>query len=241
MSAPPTPLTPPTKITHQTRSVRTVIVCLPEQAKPGFLPELATCALATRGVTADGAIPHFLTTTRRHRNLLVDCWQQRTSGGPVRLLDLYTMRQTAMLAAAAQWLMWQHVVAGTRPAQPFWHFADRHVDSPQRYPLVRAQQEYRAQPRIIAMAAYNALPNRPYPLPTADLEAFQAGYAAYTRLAWLAAVPAHGLAIADDTGDGWLTPRTEHLADQLEYLHAANGRLARLGEHAQLVAMATAP
>ena len=70
------------------------------------------------------------------------------------------------------------------------------------------------------------------------LEAFQTGHATYTRLAWLAAVPAHGLAIADDTGDGWLTTRTERLADQLEYLHAANAALARLGERAQLVAMA---
>lgn len=228
-----------TKPERPVRAIRTVIVCLPEQAKPGFLPELATCALATRGVTADGAIPHFLASTRRHRNRLVDCWQQRTSGGPIRLLDLYTMRQSAMLAAAAQWVMWQHVVSGTRPAQPFWHFADRHADNPQHYPLVRAQQEYRSQPRIIAMAAYNALPNRPYPLPTSDLEAFQAGYPTYTRLAWLAAVPAHGLAVADDTDEGWLTTRTERLADQLDYLHAANGQLARLGERAQLVAMAT--
>jgi hypothetical protein len=219
--------------------MRTVVVCLPEQTQPGFLPELATCALAVRGVKADGVVPHFLTTTRRHRNRLVDCWQQRTSGGPIRLLDLYTMRQTAMLAATAQWTMWQHVVGGTHPAQPFWHFADRHTDNPRRYPLARAQNDYRAQPRILAMAAYNACPNRPYPLPTADLEAFQAGQSTYARLAWLAAVPAHGLAVADDPDGGWLTTKTERLADQLEYLHAANAWLARLGERAQLVAMAT--
>lgn len=233
-------LVQPTRIIRPARAIRTVIVCLPERATPGFLPELATAALAVRGVEADGVIPHFVTSARRHRGRLVDYWQHHTSGGPIRLLDLYTMRQNATLAAAAQWRMWQHVVTGTRPAMPFWHFVDRHTENPQRYPLVKARGDYRAQPRIIAMAAFNALPHRPYPLPTADLEAFQAGYPTYTRLAWLAAVPAQGLAIADDTDDdGWLTTASERLADQLEYLRAANGRLARLGERSQLVAMAS--
>lgn len=232
-------LTQPTKIIRPARAIRTVIVCLPEQATPGFLPELATAILAVRGVEADGVIPHFLTSARRHRDRLVDHWQHRTSGGPIRLLDLYTMRQNATLAAGAQWRMWEHVVTGTRPAMPFWHFADRHAEDPRRYPLAKAQGDYRSQPRVIAMAAFNALPHRPYPLPTADLEAFQAGYPTYTRLAWLAAVPAQGLAADDDPHGGWLTTTSERLADQLEYLHAANGQIARLGERSQLVAMAT--
>ena len=124
----------------------------------------------------------------------------------------------------------------TTPAQPFWAFADRHHGDPHRYPLPRAQADYLAQPRVIAMTVYNALPHRVGDVPTAGLEAFQAGYGTYLNLAWLAAVPADGLAPAD--GDGWLTAISGRLTDQLTYLQAANHHLAGLHPGVQLAAMA---
>jgi hypothetical protein len=75
---------------------------------------------------------------------LGDCWNGLTSGGPLRLLGLAAMRRNAAAAAAATWWLWNEVVRGTRPAQPFWQFADRHDADPDNYPLTRAQAEYRS-------------------------------------------------------------------------------------------------
>jgi hypothetical protein len=99
------------------------------------------------------------------------------------------MRHQAAAAAWAQWQLWHQVVAQTRPAQPYWHFADRHHAVPDRYPLQRARSDYLSQSRVVSTNAYNALPYRVCELPTAALEAFQAGHGTYVNLAWLAAFP----------------------------------------------------
>jgi len=220
-----------------TRMVRTAVVCLPADIEPPALPHRATAALTDRGLTTAGVLPHFVAGTRR-ASMLIDRWQGLTCGGPVKLLDLSAMRRNAAAAAAAEWLLWQHVVTGTKPANPFWWFADKHAADPGRYPLDRARAEYLAQPRVLAMTAYNALPHRICDLRTSALEAFQAGYGTYLNLAWLSAVPADGL--APERG-GWLTPRSERLADQLAYLTAANAHLAQLHPDTHLVAVATDP
>jgi hypothetical protein len=217
--------------------MRTVVVCLPPHTEPRFLPELATTTLAMQGLTAGGVMPHFATRTRR-ASKLIDRWHGFTCGGPIRLLDLDRMRRNAAAAAAAYWLLWQRVVADTKPAQPFWSFADKHTTDPNRYPLQRATADYLAQPRILAMTAFNALPHRPVELPTSALEAFQSGHGTYLNLAWLAAVPADGLAPADGEHGGWLTARSERLADQLAYLSAANTYLTKLHPDVSLVAVA---
>jgi hypothetical protein len=129
-------------------------------------------------------------------------------------------------------------VAGTKPAQPRWFFTDRHTSDPHRYPLDKATADYWAQPRIIAMATYNAMPYRRGELPTTALEAFQAGHGTYTNLAWLAAVPADGVAPAYGEHGGWLTARSDRLADQLGYLQAANAHLSGLHPSLHLVCMA---
>jgi hypothetical protein len=187
------------------------------------------------GLSTSGALPHFLTHTRR-TGKLVDRWNGLTSGGPIKLLDLDGMRTRAAAGAAAEWLLWNQVVDGTRPAQPFWSFADRHRADGQRYPLPRAQADYLAQPRVLAMTAHNAIPGQPCPLPTTHLEAFQAGYGTYVNVAWLAAVPGDGFA---PQRGGWLTTRSQRLADLLDYLAIANGHLAQLPRGAHLVAVAS--
>jgi hypothetical protein len=225
----------PTRPRRHNRQVRTVVVALPPDTDPRLLPELAATKLSMRGMTANGSITHFVARARR-MSKLIDRWNGMTSGGPIRLLDLAVMRRNAAAAAAAQWQLWQRVVADTKPAQPFWFFADRHQADPHRYPLDRVQADYLAQPRVIAMNVHNALPHRVCDLPTAALEALQAGYGTYVNLAWLAAVPADGLAPA--YGGGWLTARSERLADQLAYLQAANAHLDGLNPDLQLAAMA---
>ena len=84
------------------------------------------------------------------------------------------------------------------------------------------------------MMAHNAMPGQRQ-LPTAELEAFQAGYGTYVNLAWLAAVPGDGYV---PTPDELLTPRSQRLADQLAFLHQANAHLAKLPRDAHLVAVA---
>ena len=225
----------PAAPTRHHRQVRTVVVALPPEADPRRLPELAATRLRLRGMTTQGVIPHFVARTRR-TSKLIDHWHGLTSGGPIRLLDLDRMRRNAAAVAAAQWQLWQQVVAGTKPAQPFWYFADRHHGDPHRYRLDRVQADYLAQPRVVAMNVYNALPHRVCDLPTAALEALQAGYGSYVNLAWLAAVPADALAVGH--GGGWLTARSERLADQLAYLQAANAHVDGLNPNLQLAAMA---
>ena len=218
-----------------THTVGTAVVCLPATTTPATLAAQATATLAARGLTTSGVLPHFPTRTRR-TGKLVDSWNGLTSGGPIKLLDLDGMRTRAAANAAAEWLLWQQVVAGTKPAQPFWSFLDRHTADERRYPLRKAQADYLAQPRVLAMTAYNAIPGRPYQLPTSYLEAFQAGYGTYTSLAWLAAVPGDG--IAPQPG-GWLTTRSQRLADVLDYLATANRHLAQLTRDMHLVAVAS--
>jgi hypothetical protein len=231
-------------MTSDRTPVRTVVVCLPAHTDPQLLDDLATTTLAMHGITARGPIPHFRPRTRRgvgaRRNRqLLHVWQNTAAGGPIRLLDLDAMRQQAQAAAATQWLIWHQVVSGTRQAQPFWVFDERHRDDPERYPSAKAQAQYLAQPRIQAMGVFNALPNRPCDLPRPALEAFQAGQSAFAMLAYLTAVPADGLATAARTQHGWLTPHTAQLEHQLAYLQAANAHLAGLPPDTTLVAMAT--
>jgi hypothetical protein len=227
-------------------SIHTVLVCLPDTPEPRHAVQAATTHLALRGITADGVMPHF--TPRRTGGLrgilrtrrLIDTWQDTTAGGPIQLLDLTAMRLRAQAQAATQWLIWHHTVAGTRTAQPFWAFAQRHLDDPKGYPLSKAQQQYRTQPRVQAMTAFNALPSRPCDLPTACLEAFQAGCNTFALLAWLTAVPADGVATTTMSAHGgWLTPATGRLEDQLAYLRDANAYLERLPRDTTVVAMAT--
>ncbi|GAA4262775.1 hypothetical protein GCM10022255_101320 [Dactylosporangium darangshiense] len=218
-----------------TRTVGTAVVCLPARTPPAALAAQATATLAARGLATNGVLPHFHTHTRR-TGKLVDRWNGLTSGGPINLLDLDSMRTRAAAGAAAEWLLWQQVVAGTRPAQPLWAFADRSAADPHRYPLAKAHADYLSQPRVLAMGAHNAIPGQSWPLPTSALEAFQAGYGTYVNLAWLAAVPGDGLA---PHAGGWLTTRSQRLADLLDYLATANTHLARLPRDAHLVAVAS--
>ena len=226
-------------------SIHTVLVCLPAAPEPRHAAQAATTHLALRGITADGVMPHF---TPRHTGglrgmlrtrRLIDVWQDTTAGGPLCLLDLTSMRLRAQAQAATQWLIWHQAVAGTKAAQPFWSFAQRHSEDPKGYPVAKAQQQYRAQPRVQAMTAFNAIPDRPCDLPTGCLEAFQAGQNTFATLAWLTAVPADGLATTSmSVHDGWLTPASGRLEDQLAYLRDANAYLERLPRDTTVVAMA---
>jgi hypothetical protein len=226
-----------------TRTVRTAVVCLPSGTAPVDMPSSAAAALTAVGLPSVGVLPHFAVNVRhrpwRVRNL-VDCWKGLTSGGPVRLLDLAGMRAAAAASADVEWQVWNQLVRGTKPAEPFWVFLNRFRDHPARYPLARAQAEYRSQPRIMAMAAHNAAARSTSgsvpALPTSAVEVFQAGHYTYVATARLAAVP--GDAVRSVTGM-WMTSASGRLADTLAFLTAANAHLDELPPNSTLVAVAS--
>ncbi|MFI5916491.1 hypothetical protein [Dactylosporangium sp. NPDC051541] len=222
-----------------TADTRLVVVCLPDGGTPGTLVADAVnrcLPVSGRGCPADISLAgHFAYRTRRVSKL-VEPWQYRASGGPVRLLDLSAMRADWHAQAWQRWQLWSHVVAHLPIARPFWVFARKHQDNPRRYPITRAQQDYLAQPRIIAMRMHNALATAgQLLLPTNELEAFQAGPEQYCGLGWLQAVP--GSAFIDPDG-GYHTAASGRLADHVAYLAAANHHIDRLGRTAALVALA---
>jgi hypothetical protein len=218
--------------------IRTILVCLPAGRRPHELADLAADQLARHDLPACGTVAHFRPGTRRGSKLL-DRSRDSAAGGPVGLLDLEGMRRRAYVAAAQRWLLWRAVVAGTRSAQPWWVYADRHHADPRRYPLHAAREQYLTQSRLLAMATYNALPCRADHLPPAQIEAFQAGQRTYAWLAWLTAVPADGLTLDQSAPMGLLTKPRGRLTAQLSYLREANACLDRLHPKANLVAMVT--
>jgi hypothetical protein len=222
---------------HRAGPASTVVVCLRADSDLRQLPKLAAAALHRCGTTPQGRQLHFVAGTRRSR-LLLERRHGMTCGGPIRLLDLDATRRHGGNAAAAQWQTWRHVVASTRPAQSFRHFTDRCHDDPDGYCLERARADYLAQPRVIAMSVHNAMPRRRCTLPAGALEAFQAGYGTYSRLGWLAAVPADGLLRLD--GDQLSTAASVHLVDQVAYLQAANTYLDALPPDVYLIASTVA-
>jgi len=214
-----------------------VIVCLPKATATDQLAATAIARLASATPLGTASLAgHFPVATRLRRRSLVQPWHDTAAGGPVRLLDLDAMRASARNASWYRWHIWQHVVEGTRPAQPYWHFLDRHRDDPARYSLAKAQRQYLAQPRIAAMRTYNALPNKVLTVPTGDLEAFQTGPHAYAHLGALAAVPATGMLTIDGR---YLTTNSGRHADRLSYLDSAQAELTKLHTRDHLVALAT--
>jgi hypothetical protein len=214
-----------------------VIVCLPKATATDQLAATAIARLgSTTPLTNASLAGHFPVSTRLRRGSLVQPWHDTAAGGPVRLLDLDAMRTAARNAHWYRWHIWQRVVDGTRPAQPYWHFLDRHRDDPARYSLTKVQRQYLAQPRVAAMRTYNALPNKVLTVSTGDLEAFQAGAHAYAHLGLLAAVPAAGVVTLDGR---YLAATSGRLADRLSYLDSAQVELTKLHPRDHLVALAT--
>jgi hypothetical protein len=212
------------------------IVCLPQDTPTRQLAAAATARLAATPVTGLGPARHFVAGTRLRRASLLQPGRTAAAGGPVRLLDLDAMRRADQQLYWYRWCIWNQVVAGTRPARPYWAFVERHRADPGGYPIDRAQRHYLAQPRIAAMLTYNALPNKVVELPTSHLEAFQTGGHSYAHYGWLSAVPADGVLCLDRL---YLAARSDEFAARIVYLAEANRYLAALGSRDIVVALHT--
>ncbi|MET8358829.1 hypothetical protein [Micromonospora sp. NPDC005171] len=212
------------------------IVCLPDGTPAHRLATTAATRLAGTPLTPLSSAQHFITRTRWHRGSLLQPRKNTAAGGPVRWLDLETMRAAARDAFWRRWHLWNQVVAGTRPAQPYWTFVDRHRARPGTYLIAAARQHYLAQPRIASMLTYNALPNRLTDLPTSHLEALQTGAHSYAHYGWLRAVPGRSLVSLDGTH---LVAATDRYVTQMTYLAAVNHHISLLHHRDVLVALHT--
>ena len=212
------------------------IVCLPQDTPTQQLATAAAARLAVTPVTSLGPVRHFLAGTRLRRASLLQPGRSAAAGGPVRLLDFDAMRRAGQQLYWHRWWVWNQVVAGTRPARPYWAFVERHRADPGRYPIDTAQRHYLAQPRIATMLTYNALPNKVMELPTSQLEAFQTGGHSYAHYGWLSAVPADGVLCLDGA---YLSAGSDEFAAGMAYLAAANRHLAALDGRDLVVALDT--
>jgi hypothetical protein len=148
-----------------------------------------------------------------------------------QVLDCHDIRDVA----TARWWTWQqHVAAITPPAQPWEHFRTEHDGNPARLSLQEAGRRFHAQPRLLAMLAYNSYPFNPHHLRTDELTGYQAGLTVYVALHWQR--PLVGDALVTPTGV-LLRPRSPSVADQLRYLSAATQVVHALTGSDHLVAV----
>jgi hypothetical protein len=169
----------------------------------------------------------------RHHGLVT-----HATGGPMARLDLHHLTCTATANATARWWAWtQHIAATTPPAKQWQHFLTEHRNAPAKVSLAEATRRYGAQPRVLAMLAYNSYPYAPHRFALDDLDAYQAGLTVYVALHWQ-----HPL-VADALITRWgqlLQPATTTVADRLQYLTTATQVIHQLDPRDHLVAVRAA-
>jgi hypothetical protein len=176
---------------------------------------------------------HLIHTARRHGAVT---W---TAGGRKNRLDLTLAAGHAHRSAVTHWRLWHQAVKGTPTARPWPHFLTQHLTDPTKITHTEAVNRFEAQPRVLAMLAYNSHPARPVILDPRDLEAYQAGEETYAVLHWQQAITGDMLVTADRQ---LLQPASASLPDRLRYLTRAAAYLHRLPAHGRLLAIRiTAP
>jgi hypothetical protein len=206
-----------------TATITTMIVCLPD----GMAREPLTARHLDRHFGVSGTLQarfwakpdlylwqsrHLIVRSKATRHQPVYC-----AGGPARLLDLNSMRHAAGLGAGLRHQLWQQVVQGTKPAQPWVHFHTRHLTEPDKYSYEQAAADFWQQPRITAMRVYNAA-NVGTPLAVDELEMLQAGPVACQHNSAMTAICGDALLTADGRQ---LTPVSDAFADRVTYLEQA--------------------
>lgn len=234
-SANPASTTSP--VVKPTATICTMIVCLPD----GLPSQALTAATLDRHFGVSGALaPRFWATPAMW------LWQRRElfaprkgrpvycAGGPVKLLDLQAMRHAAGVGAGIRHQLWQRIVHGTRPAQPWTQFHTRHLADPAKYPYERAEADYFNQPRVNAMRMHNAASYGANQVNVAELEMFQAGAMAYQHYSATTAVLGDALL----TPDGHkLAPESDALCHRVTYLERAGRYLDTVEADQRLLAV----
>lgn len=171
---------------------------------------------------------HLISAVRRYGAVT---W---TAGGRKSRLDLRLAAGHAHHTAVTRWRLWQQAVKGTPVARPWPYYLAQHQADPAKVSHDQAVHRFEAQPRVLAMLAYNAHPTRPCTLDPNELDAYQAGEDTYTALHWQRAITGDMLVTADGQ---LLQPASWTVADRLHYLRRASAYLHQLPRRGQLLAV----
>jgi hypothetical protein len=220
-----------------TATIRTMIVCVPDE-----LPrESLTARQLDRHFGVAGTLsPRFWATPALYlwqRGHLFDLRKGRPAycaGGPLRLLDLAGMRHAAGMGAGIRHQTWARVVHGTKAATPWHVFETRHLADPAAYPIDIAKAGFNNQPRVNAMRMHNAVAYGAGTLAVDELEMFQAGPMAYQHYHAATAVCGDALITAEGAK---LAPDSDAFAHRVTYLEQANRYLDTLAEAQRLLAV----
>ena len=228
----------PTEQVTATPTIRTMIVCVPD----GLPTEVLTSTRQLdRHLCVQGTVsPRFWAKPlhlwqRRHMFDLRKGRPTYCAGGPSGLLDLVGMRHAAGVGAGIRYQLWARVVHGTRPATPWPVYLQRHLHDPAQYPLAKAEADFAAQPRVLAMAMHNAAAYGAGRLDVYELEMLQAGPMAYQHYHALTAVAGDALL---DTEGAKLQPASDAMAHRVTYLDQARRYLDSVDESQRLLAVA---
>ena len=238
VTATPTPtVTAPTPVAP-TATVRTMIVCLPDE-----LPrESLTAHQLDRHFGVQGTLsPRFWATPAMYlwqRNQMIGMRKGRPAycaGGPVKLLDLVGMRHAAGMAAGIRFQVWSRAVHGTRPATPWSTYLTRHLADTSKYTMDTASADFHNQPRVNAMRMHNAMHYGAGQLDIADLEMLQAGPMAYQHYCASTSVAGDALLTAEGAR---LAPASDAFTHRVTYLEQANRHLDTVETSQRLLAVA---
>ena len=158
-------------------------------------------------------------------------------GGRVGRLDLSAAIVRANTEAVYRWRTWHQVVHNTPVARSWGDFLAQHKAAPTKVSMEETLRRFEAQPRILAMLAYNGHPVARYELDPHDLDSYQAGEATYAVTQWQRAIV--GDALVTDDGR-MLEPASDTLADKLRYMRGAASYLHKLTRKHQILALKVA-
>jgi hypothetical protein len=173
---------------------------------------------------------HLLHPVRRHGAV------HHAAGGRTGRLDLTAAVTRAHAEAITRWRIWAQIVRAIPPAKAWPEFTEPAPGAGRTRTASAedARRRFDAQPRILAMLAYNANPLARVVLDPAELGAYQAGEATYTVLHWQHAIAGDALITEDGR---LLQPASDTLADQLRHLTDATAHLRVRRRNHQLAAL----
>jgi hypothetical protein len=233
--------------TSTNTATRTVIVCLPASAGADWFTasDMVDHHLAKPGlpvhrfpVRRRRLLSLFTRFSANHQLLAQRSFGAVTvaAGGRLGRLDLTRVVTYASAAATARWRYWQHNIARITPAaRPWVDFLAQHQANPAKVTLDDARRRFENQPRVLAMLALSVHPVAPHIFDPYEVEAYQAGEAAYVCLYWRTAIAGEAMITAEGQ---LLQPESQSLPDRLRYLAHAASYIHRLRPAQYICAMA---
>jgi hypothetical protein len=156
------------------------------------------------------------------------------AGGPLRLLNLAGMRDSAGHAAAMRFQHWARVVHRTGSAKPWHQFLTRHLADPATYTLADARTAFGDQPRVLDIRMHNAATYGAAQLDESELEMVQAGPMAYQHYRACTALTGDAVLTADGHT---IKPASDAMQHRVTFLQQAMQYLAALEPTRRLIAV----